>query len=113
MAANCRSVRFRECGLIAWALEWVATSGALLIAATSQKPRSLRCERSIKIRKRLQAPISALPRSGKPGAGVGRGRTGERHAVAERVRPAPDRAERAQPRRVQHVQNLEIRVDRL
>jgi hypothetical protein len=41
------SVRFRECGLKACALECVATSGALLIAATSQNPRSLRCDRSI------------------------------------------------------------------
>src|SRR5580704_10420410 len=60
-------MRFRECGLKACALECVATRGALLIAATSQKPRSLRCERSIKIPKRLQAPISSLPRSVRPG----------------------------------------------
>jgi hypothetical protein len=45
----------------------VATRGALLIAATSQNPRSLRCDRSIKILNRLQAPISSLPRSVRPG----------------------------------------------
>src|ERR1700737_712019 len=60
------SVRFRECGLKACALECVATRGALLIAATSQNPRSLRCDRSIKILSRLQVAISSLPRS-KPG----------------------------------------------
>ena len=32
--------------------------------------------------------------------------------MAERIRPAPDRAERAQPRRVEHVEQLEVRVDR-
>ena len=35
----------------------------MLIAARSQKPRSLRCERSIKIPERLHASISSLPRS--------------------------------------------------
>ena len=67
IAANCRSVRLRECGLMAWALECVATSGASLISATSQKPRSFRCDRSSKIRNRLQAPTRALPRSVRPG----------------------------------------------
>src|SRR6516165_4647665 len=56
IAVSCLSVRFRECGLKACALECVATRGALLIAATSQNPRSLRCDRSIKILNRLQAP---------------------------------------------------------
>ena len=54
-----------------------------------------------------------LAELGQTGAGIGRRRTAERHAVAERIRPAPDRAERAQPRRIQHVQDLEIRVDGL
>src|SRR5215471_18533347 len=67
IAVSCLSVRFRECGLKACALECVATRGALLIAATSQNPRSLRCDRSIKIPNRLQAPISSLPRSVRPG----------------------------------------------
>jgi hypothetical protein len=49
IAVSCLSVRFRECGLKAYALECVATRGAWLIAATSQNPRSLRCDRSIKI----------------------------------------------------------------
>ena len=34
---------------------------------------------------------------GQPGAGVGRGREAERHALAERVRPRPDDPDRAQP----------------
>src|ERR1700726_870210 len=67
IAVSCLSVRFRECGLKACAFECVATRGALLIAATSQNPRSLRCDRSIKIPNRLQAPISSLPRSVRPG----------------------------------------------
>ena len=67
IAVNCRSVRLRECGLKAWALECVATRGASLSSATSQKPRSLRCERSIRIFSRLQARISSLPRSVRPG----------------------------------------------
>src|SRR3979411_641431 len=60
-------VLFRACGLKACAFECVTTRGALLIAATSQNPRSLRCDRSIKIPNRLQAPISSLPRSVRPG----------------------------------------------
>src|SRR5271169_2618410 len=60
IAANCLLVRFRECGLKACALEWVATSGALLIAATSQNPRSLRCERSIRIFNWLHADIQYI-----------------------------------------------------
>src|ERR1700730_7474100 len=67
IAVSCLSVRFRECGLKTCAFECVATRGALLIAATSQNPRSLRCDRSIKIPNRLQAPISSLPRSVRPG----------------------------------------------
>ncbi len=49
---------------------------------------------------------------GQAGAGIGRRRTAERHAVAEHIRPAPHRAERAQPRRVEHVEQIEIRIDR-
>src|SRR6185437_17069458 len=67
IAANCRSVRLREWGLNACALECEATSGALLMAATSQNPRSFRCDRSIKILSRLHALIRAFPRSVKPG----------------------------------------------
>ena len=50
---------------------------------------------------------------GEPRAGVRRGGRRERHAVPERVRPAPREAERAQPERVQRGQALELRVDRL
>jgi hypothetical protein len=67
MAASCLSVRVLECGLKAWALEWVATSGASLMAATSQNPRSLMCERSIRIPSRSHRRTSSLPRSVRPG----------------------------------------------
>ena len=50
---------------------------------------------------------------GEPRADVRRGGRRERHAVPERVRPAPRDAERAQPERVQRGQALELRVDRL
>ena len=110
--AACRS-DCANAGQSACALEWVATSGALLIAATSQKPRSLRCDRSIRICKRLQAPISSLPSVGEARSGIGRRRTKERHAMPERIRPAPDRTERAKSGCIQHVEQLEVRVDRL
>ena len=42
---------------------------------------------------------------------VGRGGTTERHAMPERIRPAPNGAKRAKSRLVQDVQELEIRVD--
>ena len=53
-----------------------------------------------------------LAEIGQARADIGRRRTAERHAVAERIRPAPDRTERAQPRRVKHVQKLESRINR-
>ena len=52
-----------------------------------------------------------LAEIGQTGAGIGRGRTAERHAVAEHIRPAPHRPKRAQPRCVQHVKQFEIRID--
>src|SRR3712207_9138684 len=48
IASSCLSVRLREVGQRACALEWVATRGASVIPATSQKPGSFRCERSTK-----------------------------------------------------------------
>jgi hypothetical protein len=50
---------------------------------------------------------------GEPGADVGRGGRGERHAGPERVRPAPRDPERAQPARVQAGQVPEPGLDRL
>src|SRR5579884_1723941 len=44
---------------------------------------------------------------------VRRGRRHERDPVAERVRPAPHGAERAQPGGVPQLQRLERRIDRL
>src|SRR6202035_3941021 len=88
IAVSCLSVRFRECGLKACAFECVATRGALLIAATSQNPRSFRCDRSIKILNRLQAPISSLPRSVRPGpvSGEEGQRNGTPAAIAYQTR---------------------------
>jgi hypothetical protein len=50
---------------------------------------------------------------GQARSGVGRRRETERHAVAESVRAAPDDAERAQARRMQHVEHRQFGVDRL
>ena len=50
---------------------------------------------------------------GQAGAGVRRAREAERDAVPENVRPAPDQPERAQAGLVQHLQHLEVAVDRL
>ena len=91
----------------------VATRGALLIAATSpQKPRSLRCERSIKIPKRLQAPISSLAELRQTRSPY-RAKRDNRSTAA----PCPNalgrlqtRPERAKSRLIQYVQELEIRV---
>jgi len=67
IAASCLSVRLRGVADRAWALECVATSGASVIAATSQKPRSLRCERSISTRRSLQVRMSSQPSLVRPG----------------------------------------------
>ena len=61
------SVRLREEAQRAWAFEWVATMGALLWRATSQKPFSLRWETSTMIFSSLQRRTSALPASVRPG----------------------------------------------
>ncbi len=45
--------------------------------------------------------------------GVGARRIAERDAVAEHVRAAPDRADRAQARLVEHVEQAQVRIDRL
>ena len=45
------------------------------------------------------------------GSRVGRRGTTEWHAMPERIRPAPDRAERAKSRLIQDVQEFEFRVD--
>jgi hypothetical protein len=68
-----RVVRLRGDGHRACAAEWEATSGPCSSAATSQKPRSLRCERSTRMpgrRRRARAPAEggeAGPSSGVPG----------------------------------------------
>ncbi|SVK54761.1 Uncharacterised protein [Acinetobacter baumannii] len=67
IASNCASVKLRGCGQRAWALEWVATSGAVLNAAVCQKVFSFMCETSIMMRRWLQARISASPAGVRPG----------------------------------------------
>ena len=54
-----------------------------------------------------------LAEVGQAWARVRRRRAAERHAMAEHVRPAPHRTERAQARGMQHVKRFELRVDRL
>ncbi len=54
-----------------------------------------------------------LAKVGQARARVRRRRAAERHAVPERVRPAPYRTERAQARGMQHVKRFELRIDRL
>ena len=53
-----------------------------------------------------------LAEVGQTGSCVGRSGTAERHAVPERIRSAPNRAERAKSRLMQYVQQFEVRVDR-
>ena len=67
IASSCRSVRLRVEGQIACAQACVATSGAVLKPATSQKPRSLRCDTSIMIPSRLHARTNSLPAAVRPG----------------------------------------------
>ena len=61
----------------------------------------------------VAAPDQRLAGLGQARPGVGRARELERHAVAERVRPAPDQAERAQPGLVEDLERIQPRVDRL
>jgi hypothetical protein len=50
---------------------------------------------------------------GEPRAGVGRGGEAEGHAVAEGVRPAPDRAQRSHAGGMPGVERRQARIDRL
>ena len=54
-------------GQMAWALEWVATSGAVESLATSRKPASFICDRSIRMPSSLQRFTSLSPASVRPG----------------------------------------------
>jgi len=95
IAANCLSVRFRECGLKACALECVATRGASLIAATSRTP-------FIEVRQIDQnsQPIAGvnqlLPRSVRPGPVSGE--EGQRNGT-----PCPNAFDRLQTDRESEV----------
>jgi hypothetical protein len=71
MASNCASVRFLVEGQIACTHACVATNGAELNLATSQKRFSLRWETSIMIPRRLHALTKSFPSGVNPGAGIG------------------------------------------
>src|SRR5438093_13564398 len=66
ISSSCASVRFREFAESAYAFEWLATSGAADTAATSQKPRSFRCARSIRIPSLLHSATRRRPASVSP-----------------------------------------------
>ena len=61
----------------------------------------------------VAGPDQLAPERRQPRPGVGVARIAERHAVPEDRRPAPDRPERAQPRRMQEMERIEIGPDRL
>ena len=67
IARSWSSVRLRGEAHSTCAPECEATSGAALSSATSQKPRSLRCETSMTIPSSPQARTSARPASVRPG----------------------------------------------
>ena len=51
----------------AWQPQWVATSGLVLMAATSMKPARFRCERSIMMPISLHATMRSFPGAVNPG----------------------------------------------
>ena len=113
IAASCLSVRLREWGQMAWTFECVATSGASESLWTSQKPFSLRCERSIMMRSSLQALDQGA-------AVVGQARARVRARRKRNGTPWPKMFERLQtgpiersPALVEHVEHAQVRVDRL
>ena len=67
MAENLTRAKQLLEGVTAWALEWLATSGASLSEATSSKPASFRCERSMTMPSALHSLTSRLPASVSPG----------------------------------------------
>ena len=67
IASSCASVRFRVDAHSACAFECVATTGRSEISATSQNPRSFRCETSTRMPSSLHARTSARPASVRPG----------------------------------------------
>ena len=112
-ASSCRSVRLRATGVMAWTLEWLATSGWSVVFATSQKPFSVMCARSISTPSRLHSATSAYSGVGQARAGVRRHRKGEGHAVREDVVAAPHRPQRPQAGCIEDLQRRKVGVDRL
>ena len=112
-ASSCASVRLRVDGQSACAFECVATSGAVERRATSQKPRSLRCERSTSSPSRLQRRTSRSPAAVRPGpvSGEPGKRNGTPSAKAfGRLQTSPIERRPALDERLEGVQLL---VDRL
>src|SRR5438094_952840 len=66
ISSSWASMRLREFGDSACALQWLAISGASDRDATSQNPRSFRCARSTRIPRRLHSETRRLPGSVKP-----------------------------------------------
>ena len=104
-ASSWRSVRLRSCGVSAAAHAWVTTSGRCV-------DRGHVPEAALVEVREVDEDAELLARAHERAAGVGQAALGG-HAVGERVRPAPRRADRAQPERVQRGQQLEAGVDRL
>ena len=95
----------------AWALEWLATSGAVLSWATSQKPFSFMCDRSTRMPSSLHPRTSALPASVDPGpcpANVEKDTARLRRN--RRAGSAPDPAS-AKLGGVKHLQHVQLRVN--
>ena len=113
IAASCLSVRLRECGLKRVGVGMRGDQRR--VAQLGDVPEAALVEMR-QVDQDFQPVAGAdqlLAEIGQAGPDVGRRRTAERHAVPEHVRPAPHRAERAQPGLMQHVERLELRVDRL
>ena len=97
-------MRLRLAGHSAWAPECEAISGASSSLGDVPEARLVEVaevDGDPELGAAAHEP-DARRRQARPG--VGRARVGERHAVGERVRAAPDRAERAQAGGVQHVE---------
>ena len=88
---NCSSVRLRDEADNAWALECVATSGALKFCATSQNPLFRDVRTSSMMRKGVAGSDQGLSCMSAP-ARIRRRRKPERHARAKHIGPRPYRA---------------------
>ena len=100
-------------GMSACAQAWVTTSGWPVIFRDVPEPALVEVGEVDEDPERVALAHERAAGVREPRTAVRRGGRRERHAVPERVRPAPGEAERAQPERVQRGERLEVRVDRL